>query len=93
MPEKKNGGMRTSQLPYVNLPLWTEVVGVFNGLSFSDDSGICIKIGDKLLCLPKESIESEAALDKLHQGLIGHNIGLLRTDEPMKPLVVRLIDR
>jgi hypothetical protein len=93
MPKEKDEGTHTSsQLQSVNLPLWTEVVGVFNGLS-SDDSRIYVNIGNKTLCLPKESIESEIELDKLHQGLIGQKIGLLRTDEPMKQLVVRLIDK
>jgi hypothetical protein len=58
----------------------------------SNDSWIYVKIGNKTLCLPKESFESEMAMDRLHQGLIGQKIGLLRTDEPMKPLVVGLID-
>lgn len=93
MPKEKDEGMHTnSQLPAITPPLWAEAIGVFNGLS-SDDSRIYIKIGNKTLCLPIASIESEAALDNLHRGLIGRKIGLLRTDEPMKPLVVRLIDR
>ena len=54
---------------------------------------IYVKIDNKILCLPKDSIESEAALGELNIGLIGHRIGLLRTDEPVKPLAVRLIDK
>lgn len=82
----------SSQLQLANLTLWTEVVGVFYDFS-SDESCIYVKIGSKTLCLPKESIESEIAMDKLHQGLIGQKIGLLRTDKRMKPLVVRLEDK
>ena len=92
MLKEEEGGMFASEPQAVRLPLWSEVVGVFNGLS-SDDSRIYINIGNKKLYIPKESIESETAVDNLHQGLIGHKIGLLHTDEPMKPLVVRLIDR
>ena len=93
MPKEKNEGTHTDpQLQFINLHLWTEVVGVFNGLS-SDDSRIYVRIGNKTLCLPKESTEAETALDMLRRCLIGQKIGLLRTDEPMKLLVVRLIDR
>jgi hypothetical protein len=76
----------------VKLHEWTEIIGVFNELC-SDDSMIYIEIGNKTLCLPKGSIESEAVSNKLHQSLIGHKIGLLRTDKPMKPVVVRLIGK
>ena len=80
------------QTELVSLPLWTEIIGIFNGFS-SDNAMIYVKIDNKILCLPKDSIESEAALGELNIGLIGHRIGLLRTDEPVKPLAVRLIDK
>ena len=67
MLKEEEGGMFTSEPQAVSLPLWSEVVGAFNGFS-SDDSWICLKIDNKILCLPKDSIESEAAIDKLNRG-------------------------
>jgi hypothetical protein len=81
-----------SQLQPTNFPLWTEVVGVFCEL-FSDDSCIYVRISNRLLCFPRESIESDIVRGKLSQELIGRKIGLLRTGERMKPLRMRLIDK
>ena len=80
------------QLQATDLPLWTEIVGVFCRV-LSDDSYLYVKIENKLLCFAKESVESNIVQEKLRHDLIGRKIGLLRTDEPMKPLRVRVIDK
>jgi len=74
------------------LSVWTEVIGPIHELS-ANDSYVCVKIGNKLLCFPPKSQEAEILLRKLTKELRGRKVGLLRTDDRIKPLLVRLIDR
>lgn len=80
--------MLTEHSDKIHLPLWTEIVGTFHGL-FADDRFTYVKVNDKLLSFPKESMESEIIRDKLNNALIGRKIGLLRCDEPS--LLIRII--
>jgi len=74
----------------VRLPPWSEIVGTFYGL-FEDEGFTYVKINDKLLSFPKESIDSEIICGKLNSALIGCKIGILRCDE--RPLLIRIIPK
>jgi hypothetical protein len=73
------------------LSVWTEVIGTIHELS-ANDSYVCVQIGNKLLCFPLKSQEAEILLRKLNKELRGRKVGLFRTDDRIKPLLVRLID-
>jgi len=74
----------------VHLGAWMEVVGKLCGVS-TDDRFTYIKIGDKLLSFPKHSTGAEIIEDELGDGrLIGRKIGVLRTDDPSRPLLIRI---
>jgi hypothetical protein len=73
------------------LSVWTEVTGTLHELSVND-SYVCIQIGNKILCFPLKSQEAEILLRKTTKELTDRKVGLLRTDDRIKPLLVRLIE-
>jgi len=76
----------------VTISVWTEVIGTVHEFS-ANDSCVCVQIGNKLLCFPLKSQEAEILLNKLGKELRGHKVGLLRTDDWIRPLLVRLMDK
>lgn len=76
----------------LQLPLWSELVCTFNGLS-ANQHFTYIKTSRGLLAFRNGSVETTYVQEKLSKELIGHKIAILRTDIPEKPLVVRLVDR
>ena len=78
------------QLQVASFPLWNEVVGVFHRV-FADDTHLYVEIGNRLLSFSNESIESNIARKELCHELIGCKIGILLTDLPNEPIIVRII--
>ena len=72
----------------IYLKCWTEIVGIFRGIS-SDDSYTYIKINDKVLFFPRESRESKLVQHKLSSKSIGQKLGILYCDEPTRPILIR----
>jgi hypothetical protein len=73
----------------VRLEPWTEITGKLIAVS-SDDKFIHVKIGDKMLSIARESLESEIIQAKLTT-MLGRKIGILKTDFADNPLCIRLI--
>lgn len=74
----------------VYLGAWMEVVGRLCGVS-TDDHFTYLKIGDKLLSFPRHSTEAEIIENEFsNDRLIGRKIGILRTDNPSRPLLIRI---
>ena len=84
--------LRVDQSRLIRLTLWTEVVGTFRGL-YSNDSYTYVKIDDKLLVFPRESLESKIVQRRLLSSPVGLKIGILRCDELMKPILVRTLNQ
>ena len=84
--------LQVNQSRLIRLTLWTEVVGTFRGLH-SNDSYTYVKIDDKLLVFPRESLESKIIQRKLLSSPVGLKIGILRCDELMKPILVRTLNQ
>lgn len=76
------------QSKLMHLAVWTEIVGIFRDIS-SDDSCTYVQINDKVLSFPKETLESKLIHHKLNSRLIGSKIGILRCDEPTRPISIR----
>jgi len=66
---------------------WEEVVGVFDGIEIEDNQAF-ILIGNYCLVFPAYSPEA-LILGKLDNNWIGKRIGILRTDDSRRPIVVR----
>ena len=73
------------------LRAWDEINGTLNDL-FRDDHFVYIRISDKLLSFPDDSVEAKVLHERLDSSLIGKKIGILRTDLHVKPIRVRLFD-
>ena len=69
---------------------WSEVIGVLHSLS-DDDSYVYVRIANTLLSFHKESEESGAILKNLSKDMLGKKIGVLFTDLPNEPIIVRTI--
>ena len=72
----------------IHLTFWTEIVGIFRGIS-SDDYYTYIKIDDKVLFFPRESRESKLVQYKLNSKSMGRKLGILYCDEPTRPILIR----
>ena len=84
--------LRFDQSRLIRLTLWTEVVGTFRGLH-SNDSNTYVKIEDKVLVFPRNSLESKIIQRRLLSSLVGLKIGILRCDELMRPILVRTLNQ
>lgn len=69
-----------------------EIVGKLCGIS-SDDDFTYLRIGDKVLSFPRQSIQAEIIEKQLSGELIGRKIALLSTDDPVTPLLVRIFEK
>lgn len=83
--------MTSQQQKEVLLAFWMEVIGVYDGHHVNNDF-VSVRIGDKLLSFPRQSIEAEIIQNQLKHELIGRKIALLRTDNPATPLLIRIIE-
>ena len=72
-----------------HLTLWTEIVGTFHSIYFTD-AYICLEVGKSLFRFPKESNEAQCIEEILDSKLIDEKIGILRTDDPIRPLRIRI---
>jgi hypothetical protein len=67
-----------------------EIMGTLQHLS-KDESHVHLKIGNRLLSFRKETKESNAILKKLSKETLGKKIGILITNLPNEPIIVRII--
>jgi hypothetical protein len=82
--------MKKGEINTIWLDLWDEFVGVLKGLG-KDDSTFRVSFEGCRLIFNLDSEEAKIAQKILHHNLIGQKIGLLRTDIPGKPILVRII--
>jgi len=74
----------------VQLTPFCEVVGTYGGL-YADDDCLHVKIGDKTLVFPKGSKEAKTLREKLVDSILGHVVGVLKTDIPVEPIRLRIL--
>ena len=74
----------------IHLSPWTELYGKLYGI-FHDNHLIHVRIGYWMLSFPNGSGEAELLRHKLPK-LVGRKVGILKTDLPSNPLLVRVIE-
>jgi hypothetical protein len=74
----------------IRLDPWMELVGILQGLNF-DKWCVYVEISNKLLSFSQESLASEIALNSLRGIAIGTRIGILFTNLPDKPVIIRVL--
>lgn len=74
----------------LHLAPWCEVIGTFGGC-ITKDNFLYIKINGSLFVFPRESDEALYVREKLDENLVGKKVGILRTDEPARPLLIRAL--
>jgi hypothetical protein len=67
-----------------------EIIGTLQHLS-KDESHVHLRIGNRLLSFRNETKESDAILKNLSKEMLGKKIGILLTDLPNEPIIVRII--
>ena len=82
--------LELKRIKITHLQVWTEVVGTFCGFT-SDSVYVYLKIDDILLLFPRESRESQSIVKKLGSKVVGQKVGLLRYDNSIQSLLVRII--
>lgn len=75
-----------------HLTPWSEVVVIYNGLVI-EEHFTRVKINGNMISFPNGSKEATLLQQFLKENMVGRNIGILRTDLPDKPHLIRLIDR
>jgi len=78
------------KLKKISLEPWEEAVGIFKDIQYGDYE-VSLLLGDYRIIFPAQSPEA-SILKKLGKRLISKRIGVLRTDDPQKPLVFRKSD-
>jgi len=74
------------------LPSFSEIVGMFNGLVIEGEF-THVKIDDDVLSFQNETQEAAFLKQFLTDNIVGKKIGILRTDNPDKPILIRMIDQ
>ena len=74
------------------LDLWSEIIGEYLG-TYTLDCFTYVRIGKKHLMFDSKSKEIETIRNQLKNDFIDQTVGILRTDYPETPLIVRLIKR
>lgn len=74
------------------LDLWSEIIGEYLG-TYTIDRFTYVRIGKKHLMFDSNSKEIETIRNQLKNDFIDQTVGILRTDYPETPLIVRLIKR
>lgn len=72
------------------LTRWSEVIGTYYGLH-SDDCYVYVKVAGKIIAFANASEEASAVKRILQTFLIGEKIGMLRTDDNLRPILIRRI--
>lgn len=78
----------------MNLPAWSECIGNFLKLELlGPEVSVTMLCGNQQVTLrfPEGSLESEILQTKLSSCKPGTKVAILKTDEPSRPLLVRLI--
>ena len=83
--ELKMSSTTTGQKTCLRKADWREVVGPLCDLEADEDS-VCLRLGDKVLRIPND----ESIRERLRE-LIGKRIGVLTTDLPERPVLIRLL--
>lgn len=73
----------------VYLRLWDEVLGVYQGVEITEIQATLL-LRKLRIRFPVHSPEAEI-LKKLDDSFLGKRIGILKTDVPNKPVVIRVI--
>lgn len=73
----------------ISLAPWVELVGVLQRL-FCDESYVYLEIANRLISFRQELAGSAIILNGLSKNMIGKKIGVLLTDLPDKPIIVRI---
>jgi len=74
------------------LDLWSEIIGEYLG-TYTIDRFTYVQIGKKHLMFDNNSNEIETIRNQLRNDFIYRTVGILRTDYPEEPLIVRFIKR
>jgi hypothetical protein len=75
------------KLKRISLEPWEEAVGIFKGIEYGDYE-VSLLLGDCRIVFPADSPEA-SILKSLGRRLVSKRIGVLRTDDPQKPLLIR----
>jgi len=73
----------------IHLSPWTELCGKLLGIS-TNDYLVNVKIGDRVISFQHGSHEAKLVKQNLVK-LVGKKVGVLKTDLPEKPLVIRVL--
>ena len=74
------------------LDLWSEIVGEYLG-TYTIDRFTYVRIGKKHLMFDSNSKEIETIRNQLKNDFIDQTVGILCTDYPEAPLIVRIIKK
>ena len=84
------------ELKVIVLCFWEEVIGIYLGTEITE---IFINIHLKYfnekhvkITFPRESKEEKILSSSLNTNLIGKKIGILKTNIPSKPIIIRVFD-
>mgnify|MGYP001558297466 CR=1 FL=1 len=74
------------------LPPWSEMVGIYDGIGIEEDF-THVKINGKVISSKNGTKEATLLQQCLNEKMIGRKIGVLRTNLPDKPILIRMIDQ
>ena len=75
------------KLKKISLEPWEEAVGIFRGVQCREFE-VSLLLGDYRIVFPAQSPEA-SILKTLGKKLVSKGVGVLRTDDPQKPLLFR----
>ena len=75
------------KLKKISLEPWEEAVGIFKGIQYGDYE-VSLLLGDYRIIFPAESPEA-SILKTIGKKLVSKRIGVLRAEDPEKPLLFR----
>jgi len=78
------------KLKKVSLEPWEEAVGIFKDIEY-DEYELSLRLGNYVIVFPAQSPEA-SILKTLGKRAVSKRIGVLRTDEPQKPLLFRKLN-
>ncbi len=74
----------------VHLRLWEEIVGTCRSID-RNEYDISVTIDGLKIIFPRDSSEAKMLEKITDYGFLGQKVGILRTDLPRKPLLLRLV--
>lgn len=83
----------TSASNTINLHPWEEMIGQCIGFYIeNEDLAIILFVNDQQTVI-KASKHQNAAVLKVGSSLVGHKIGILKTDDPAENLIFRIVEK